>query len=193
MAAWVRSVVATACFAVAGLLAPAASCADLAQDDLTPVNLVTNGNFTETGYLTGWTYNTNVDNFYWQQTAAGTTDYAANGCSGTVCITGTEAQQNYLSQSIHTHPGRLYKLTFTYDAGSGGVNELQVLLGHRVEKDLVNMAAGATEYTVYFVAHRPETVLNFRGRQDNGFALLTDISVVRVHRLHRDGEDDKDE
>jgi hypothetical protein len=78
-------------------------------------------------------------------------------------------------------------LTFTYDAGTG-VNELQVLLKDKVKKDLVNLASGATKYTVYFIAHSHETKLNFLGRQNNGFSFLTNISVVHV--IHKDDSDE---
>jgi hypothetical protein len=174
MNAWVRTVVATACFAATGLLAPAAY-----GHGFQPQNLVVNGDFSANGgSLEGWTYNTNVDNFYWQFTPFGTTDDASNGCTGIACITGPVAEQNYLYQTIHTIPGFRYKLTFTYDAGAGGVNELQVLAGQDVVKDLVNLGAGSNTYTVYFVARRFDTKLDFLGRQDNAFSFLTDISVT---------------
>ncbi len=94
------------------------------QQFLQPRNLVVNGDFSaDGGSLDGWTTNQNVDNYYWQMHVNGTSDYAANGCYGAVCITGTDAQKNYLYQAIHTIPGLRYQLTFTYDAGSSGVNE----------------------------------------------------------------------
>ncbi len=124
MIAWVRSVAATACIAVTGLLAPTAFCQDhqpfnqdhpdhqdhrLFHQDHRPRNLVVNGDFSaDGGSLDGWTFNQNVDNFYWQPVVNGTTDYASNGCLGVVCITGAEEQKNYLYQTIRTIPGRLY-------------------------------------------------------------------------------------
>lgn len=179
MNSWLRSVAATACIAVTSLLAPAAFC-----EAPQPHNLVVNGDFSaDGGSLDGWTYNQNTTNFYWQPVMVATTDYASNGCYGTVCITGTAEQQNFLYQKIHTIPGLLYKLTFSYDAGTGGVNELQVLLGQKVVEDVVNAGQGANTYTVYFVARQFDTKLNFLGRQDNGFSLLTGVSVTYVHRL----------
>jgi hypothetical protein len=174
MIASIRSAFAATCLAATALLAPAAW-GQVPQ----PPNLVVNGDFTaDGGSLDGWTYNTNTDNFYWQYVTNGTTDYASNGCLGAVCITGTEAEQNYLYQTINTIPGLKYKLTFSYDAGTGGVNELKVLAGDQTLEDIVNANQGANTYTVEFVAHRFDTVLNFLGRQDNGFSFLTAVSVT---------------
>ena len=187
MNAWLRTVLASVCLAATGLLAPVAN-----SQDFRPTNLVVNGDYSaNNGSLQGWTYNTNSDNFYWQFTPYGTTDDASNGCTGDVCITGTEAQQNYLYQTIPTIPGHRYKLTFTYDAGAGEANELQIHAGKDIVQDLVNLGAGSNTYTVYFVARRFETKLNFLGRQDNGFSFLTDISVIHV-RHHLDGHREDD-
>ena len=124
---------------------------------------------------------TQTDNFYWQFSTYKTTDDASNGCTGADCITGAAAEQNYLYQTIQTIPFvAIYKLTFTYDGGAGGVNELKVLAGRHVVDDIVNVAQGANTYTVYFIADRFDTKLNFLGRQDNGFSFLTDISVTAV-------------
>lgn len=187
MTAWVRSIVATACITVMALLAPAAYCQDHEAR-----NLVVNGDFSASGgSLDGWTYNENIDNYYWQPAVIGTTDYASNGCFGAVCITGTEAQRNYLYQTIHTIPGRLYKLTFTYNAG-GGTSELQVLAGEKVVEDVVNAGQGSNTYTVKFIARRFDTKLNFVGRQDSAFSFLTGISVTRFHRLGDPHGDDNE-
>jgi hypothetical protein len=182
MNTWIRTVVATACFAAMALLAPA-SYSQVAQPEWSGgPNLVVNGDFSANGgSLEGWTYNTNLDNFYWQNATSGTTNFASNGCTGAVCITGVAAEQNYLYQTIHTIPFfAIYKLTFTYDGGAGGVNELKVLVGRHVIDDIVNVAQGANTYTVYFITDRFETKLNFLGRQDNGFSFLTNISVSDV-------------
>lgn len=188
MNACVRTLLASVCFAAMGLVAPAAN-----SQDLQPTNLVVNGDFSaNNGSLEGWTYNTNSDNFYWQFTQYGTTDDASNGCTGDICISGTEDQQNYLYQTISTVPGHRYKLTFTYDAGTGGTNELQIFAGKDVVQDLVNLGAGSNTYTVYFVARQFDTKLNFLGRQDNSFSFLTDISVIHVRHNHRDGHPDGD-
>jgi hypothetical protein len=182
MNAWVRTVVASACFAATGLLAPAANSQNVQPQWAEGPNLVVNGDFSANGgSLEGWTYNTNADNFYWQFATYGTTDDASNGCTGADCITGAAAEQNYLYQTIHTIPlVAIYKLTFTYDAGIGGVNELKVLAGRQVVDDIVNVAQGSNTYTVYFITDRFDTKLKFLGRQDNGFSFLTDISVTNV-------------
>jgi hypothetical protein len=178
MTAWFRVALAIACIAVSGLIAPIAHACD-------KQNLVNNGDFSaDGGSLDGWTYNQKVDNFYWQFMSNNSVHYAYNGCTGDVCITPAGTTQNYLSQTIHTLPGERYTLTFTYNAGAGGVNELKVLFGKDVVKDVVNVGAGSNMYTVTLRARHPETVLSFLGRQDNGFALLTGISVVRDHDLH---------
>jgi hypothetical protein len=180
--AWVRSTLAMACFALVGALAPAAYAQDsqVADNLHQSVNLVVNGDFSANGgSLAGWTTNQNVDNIYWQFNTDGTTDYAIAGCFGDVCINGTEAQQNFLSQTIPTCPFGIYKLTFTYDGGGGGENELKVLVGHRTLKDLVNIAQGPNTYTVYFLAERFDTKLNFLGRQDNAYSFLSNVSVTQ--------------
>ncbi len=182
MNAWFRTCVATACVAVMGLLAPVASRAQSQAQWTTPIwehNLVTNGDFSEAGgSLDGWTSNQGTANFFWALANNGTNYYAYNGCFGAPCISGTEEEQNYLYQTIETVPLLRYKVTFTYDGGAGGVNELKVLFGHKVIKDIVNVAQGSNTYTVKVFADRFDTQLNFLGRQDNSFALLSNISVT---------------
>jgi hypothetical protein len=194
MNAWVRTVVASACFAAMGLLAPAAYSQDVQSQWADGPNLVVNGDFSANGgSLEGWSYNTNPDNLYWQFTPYGTANDASNGCGGAACITGATAEQNYLYQTIRTVPFiAIYKLTFTYDAGTGGVNELKVLAGRQVVDDIVNVAQGSNTYTAYFIADRFDTKLNFLGRQDNGFSFLTGISVTIAHH-HRDWDSHDDQ
>jgi len=178
MNAWIRIKAATACLALMSLLTPSASFAQSATPDCSH-NLVYNGDFSVGGgTLDGWTSNQGIDNFYWQAVPV-TGGYAAyNGCYGILCITPAGTEQNNLSQTIPTFPGVRYKLTFTYDAGLGGVNELQVLFGTKVAKDIVNAAGGPNTYTVVVRAHEFNTVLNFLGRQDNAYAFLSNISVT---------------
>jgi hypothetical protein len=179
MTAWYRVRVAAVCLALAGLLVPPASKSQSASE--CPQNLVVNGDFSaDEGSLDGWTSNQNVTNFFWQPTTVGTTFYASNGCFGPTCITGTDAEQDFLYQTIPTEPGKFYTLTFSYDAGVGGVNELQVLFGSQTVEDLVNLAQGPNTYTVKLHATERGTVLNFIGRQDNGFSFLTAVSVTRI-------------
>lgn len=175
MSAWIRS---ASLVAIAWLAAPLLLLSTAYCEDSQPRNLVVNGNFSaDGGSLDGWTFNENVDNFYWEPFLFETTDYAINGCVGAVCITGTEEQQNYLRQTIRTVPGLKYELSFTYNA-SGGANELQALVGDKIVEDIVNAGPGSTTYTVNFVASRFETDLNFLGRSDSGFSFLTGISVI---------------
>lgn len=180
MNSWIRSMVAVASMVVAGGMAPT-----VYGQVHPPQNLVVNGDFSaDGGSLDGWKYNQNVDNYYWQLNPVGTTDYASNGCYGEVCVTGSDLQKNYLYQILPTKPGR-YKLSFTYDAGTGGVNELQVLVGGKLVQDIMNAGQGSNTYTVYFEAHHFGTKLNFLGRQDNGFSFLSAVSVTRVHHIGR--------
>jgi hypothetical protein len=178
MIAGFRVTVAAACLAVMGLLAPLASQAQTAPPDWDK-NLVYNGDFSANGgSLDGWTYNEGGGNYYWSLATASGVYYASNGSYGAASITGTEAEQDYLYQTIPTIPKVFYKLTFTYDGGAGGVNELKVLFGKQVVEDIVNVGAGSNTYSVIVRAHRFDTKLNFLGRQDNAFASLTGISVT---------------
>jgi hypothetical protein len=180
MNAWFRVKAAAASLALAAFLAPSVSFAQSPAIDCFH-NLVKNGDFSEDGgSFTGWTYNEGFDNFYWSPTAYGTGFAASNGCTGAPCITPAGSEQDHLSQTIQTLPGLRYKLTFTYDAGAGGVNELKVLFGNVVAKDIVNAAQGSSTYTVTIRATKFQTVLDFLGRQDNAFSFLTDISVTPV-------------
>ena len=179
MNAWIRIKAATACLALMGLLTPSASFAQSATPDCFQQNLVTNGDFSASGgSLDGWTSNQGLDNNYWWVTPLASGFAAYNGCYGVPCITSTGTQQDYLSQSIPTFPGMRYKLTFTYDAGAGGSNELKVLFGSKVAKDIVNAAQGPITYTVTVRAHDFNTVLNFLGEQNNAFSFLTNVSVT---------------
>ena len=189
MNAWfLRVKTATAGLALMAMLAPSALIAQAPAQTESPahqglpditVELVRNGKFSANGgSFNGWNYNQGQDNFYWQVVPLPTGGYAAsNGCTGVACITPAGSEQNYLSQTLFTIPGLCYKLTFTYDAGAGGVNELKVLFGDVVAKDIVNTAQGATTYTVTVRANKFETPLNFLGRQDNGFSFLSNVSV----------------
>jgi len=180
MNVWIRVKAATACLALMGLMAPSAAFAQSATADCDK-NLVYNGDFSaDGGSLDGWTYNEAVDNLYWYVTPLGTGFAASNACYGSPCITPAGTEQDYLYQSISTLPQLRYKLTFTYDAGAGGVNELKVLFGNTVAEDIVNAAQGANTYTVIVRAHDFNTVLNFLRRQDNAFSFLTDVSVTPV-------------
>jgi len=178
MNAWIHIKAATACFALMSLLTPSASFAQSATPDCLQ-NLVYNGDFSASGgSLDGWTSNQEVGNVYWYVTPLASGFAASNACYGIPCITPAGPEQNFLSQSIPTFPGARYKLTFTYDAGLGGVNELKVLFGSKVAKDIVNAAKGSNTYTVIVRAHDFNTVLNFLGEQDNAFSFLTDVSVT---------------
>jgi len=158
-------------------VSPAPSSTQSASPDFN-LNFVKNGDFSEGGgSFDGWNYNQGVDNFYWQVVPVATGYAASNGCTGIVCITPAGTEQNYLSQTIPTIPGVPYKLTFTYDAGAGGVNELKVLFGNTVAKDIVNVAQGSNTYTVTVRAEKFQTVLNFLGRQDNAFSFLSAIRL----------------
>lgn len=173
-----RVTVAAVCLAVMGLLAPLASQAQTAPPDWDK-NLVYNGDFSANGgSLDGWTHNEGSDNYYWSLATASGVYYASNASYGADSITGAEAEQDYLYQTIPTIPEVFYKLTFTYDGGAGGVNELKVLFGKQVVEDIVNVGAGSNTYSVIVRAHRFDTKLNFLGRQDNAFASLTGISVT---------------
>jgi hypothetical protein len=167
------------CLAVVGLQAPQAMHAQ--TQSVVPAwdrNLVQNGDFSaDGGSLDGWTSNQGFTNFFWTPLFDGTNYYAYNGCAGAACITGDATDQNELSQTIQTIPGLVYKVTFTYDGGAGGVNELKVLFGERTIEDIVNVNAGSNVYTVTVRAFRFDTKLNFLGRQDNSFALLSNVSV----------------
>lgn len=149
--------IALTCFAAAfaALSFPAAQAA----------TLVTNGNFS--AGLTGWT---SSDWF----TGPG---YASTGCVGLHCITGPA--QAFLEQSVATTPGDSYTLMFSYNPGPGTPTELKVLFGSLVATDLINVPNSFVGYTVTgLIASSNSTLLEFLGRQDPSFNLLTNVSLT---------------
>jgi len=154
-------------------------------------NIVQNGAFSQG--LTDWSVNTTaplpwlastpvngdpgVYGAYYNQEPY---TFASNGCVGPNCITGASNQLDSLSQELTTTAGADYTLTFDFASPGGNSMELEVLFGGVVVDDLFNLGpTGLTQYTITgLVATAPTTDLEFLGRQDPGYDILTNVTVA---------------
>lgn len=135
--------------------------------------VVTNGDFSSPGSLTGWNSND------WFQDSSGSYNFASTGCVGPNCLQGG-AYPAFLSQDLSTTPNESYTLNFSYAAGFWYPSELQVFFGGNLVDDLVNLqTTSLNSYTVSgLVATSSTTTLEFFGRQDPDYDQLTNISVT---------------
>jgi hypothetical protein len=150
-------------------------------------NLVTNGSFASG--LTGWSSHTcgSCEASGWDagstQSDSGTMPSAPNeaedACVGATC--NDPANGDWISQTLTTAPGQSYTLSFYYDPGDGGTNELTALWNGSVVSGgtILNATDGTWQlYTFNVTATGASTVLEFTGRQDPDELHLTGISVV---------------
>lgn len=146
---------------------------------LAHANLVNNGDFSSGS--TDWTYNSSSDH-PWSFGSNGSYHYASTGCVGAQCITGSTSQQAYLYQDLSTNVGDSYTLSFAFSPNNGTPNELVSLFGNTTADDLVNTANTGSMLVTYtisgLVATSTTTELEFLGRQDPGYDLLTYVSVT---------------
>jgi len=154
-------------------------------------NVVLNGDFSQG--LTDWNVNNSAPlpwiaatplnyapgtyNAYYNQEPY---TFASTGCVGPNCITGAPTQLSSLDQELSTTVGSNYTLTFDFASPGGNDMELEVLVGGVVVDDLFNLGqTGLTQYTITgLVATSPTTDLEFLGRQDPGYDILTNISFI---------------
>jgi hypothetical protein len=154
-------------------------------------NIVQNGNFAQG--LTDWNVNASAPLPWIAATplnfAPGTYNaylnqepytFASTGCVGQNCITGASSQLSSLDQELATTVGSNYTLTFDFASPGGNSMELEVLFGGVEVDDLFNLGqTGLTQYTVTgLVATSTTTDLDFLGRQDPGYDILTNVTVV---------------
>lgn len=137
--------------------------------------MIVNGGF-ETGNFSGWTVSGNpsysqVGNFNWGYDHAHSgSDYAMLGSYGSL---------SYLSQTLATVPSGNYDLSFYLASDGGMTNEFSVDVGGVQLFDQINLPA--SNYTLYnfdFVANSSSTTVAFGSRDDPGYLLLDDVSVV---------------
>jgi hypothetical protein len=135
-------------------------------------SIVTNGGFVGTA---GWSSTQTNGNYPWTWGDG----YASTGCIGETCITGGTGQEADLDQNLTTVAGDTYTLSFQYNPSDGTPTELAVYFGSTEAIDLVDVANSTVTYTISgLTATGTSTELTFLGRQDPGFDLLTDVSVV---------------
>jgi hypothetical protein len=144
--------------------------------------IVQNGNFAAGG--TDWTTTQTNNDYPWGFVTDGTYGtYASTGCIGQTCITGPDGEQANLFQDLTTVPGDSYTLSFEYNPADGTPTELEALFGGTVATDLVDVPNNnglLVTYTISgLVATSSSTQLEFLGRQDPSYNVLTDVSVVQ--------------
>ena len=158
----------------------AAAAALMASPAVAGPNLVTNGDFENSG-LTDWTvhaWSTNLHGVISGNYSAST------GCVGSFCIRNSDGSFNtaggaYLYQDIPTVAGTLYTLTFDYGPGPGTTNELVALFGGTTAFDGLDLSDTTQTYTIdNLLATGDTTRLLFLGRQDPSWNRLDNISVV---------------
>jgi hypothetical protein len=154
-------------------------------------NIVQNGDFSQG--LTDWNVNSSAalpwiaatpvsgdpgiyGAYYDQETYT----FASTGCVGQNCITGSPSQLSSLDQQLSTTVGTTYTLTFDFASPGGNDMELEVLFGGVVVDDLFNLGqTGLTQYTITgLIATAPTTDIEFLGRQDPGYDILTNVTVA---------------
>jgi hypothetical protein len=140
-------------------------------------NLISNGSF-QTGNFADWTVSGNPSDLMvtsrsygsYFQPDAGDKYYAMLGSFGA---------ESFLSQTVSTNVGGFYDITFDLASDGGHTNQLTVDEGSNVLLNLSNIAAqGYTQYSELFEATSTSTTIKIGTRDDPGYLLLDDVSVV---------------
>jgi Protein of unknown function (DUF642) len=137
------------------------------------VNIVQNGGF-ESGSFSGWTGNPQ-----YSLVAGFTAGFDAPHSGTHYAMLGSYGTLGYLSQNLATTSGSQYDISF-YLASDGAMpNQFTVSAGGDLLANLVNLPkSNYTEYNYTFDATSSSTTLTFGERDDFGYLLLDDVSVV---------------
>ncbi len=134
-------------------------------------NLVANPGF-ETGDFTGWTQSGNT----------GFTGVDGNPHSGTfAAFFGPVGSLGFLSQSLATTPGSLYRIDSWLSSDGGTPSEFQVMWDGNIIFDQMNIPAHPYTLSTFFqTASTSSTPLKFGFRDDPSFLFFDDVSVTAV-------------
>lgn len=153
-------------------------------------NLVTNGDFEQGS--TGWTTRMAIGVFGSQYVHSGAYS-AGTGCVGHGCVSAFGSGA-YFGQTIGTHVGSSYDLSFWVGENSGQTSEMSVFWNGVLVADIVNPAnntigrTGFVEYTFNnLLATASGTGLEIHGRQDPAAIFFDDVSVVETNAVPEPG------
>lgn len=136
--------------------------------------VVQNGGF-ETGTFSSWTQSGNPG---FTSVSTGNL-YAHSGTFGV--SSGPIGSLGFLSQTLTTVPGQIYRLSFWLNSPGGSPTEFNAVWNGITNIDLVNPPlAGWSNYVFTVIATNSTTVLQFGLRHDPGEFGLDDISVTPV-------------
>jgi hypothetical protein len=138
-------------------------------------SVVQNGDF-ETGTFSSWTQSGNTG---FTSVTSGNSSYTHSGTYG--ASVGPSGSLGFLSQTLTTVPGQIYRLSFWLNSPGGSPSEFNATWNGSTLIDLVNPpATGWSNYVFTVTATSSSTVLQFGLRNDPDFFGLDDISVTPV-------------
>jgi hypothetical protein len=140
-------------------------------------NLISNGSF-QSGNFADWTLSGNPSDLMVTSLSYGSYFHPDAG-DKYYAMLGSFGSESFLSQTVSTNIGGNYDITFDLASDGGHTNQLTVDAGSNVLLNLSNIAAqGYTEYSELFVATSTSTTIKIGTRDDPGYLLLDNVSVV---------------